>query len=477
MPSDLELIQKAAMGDKSVVEWKEQRTLDLQAETRQSFLDDYDTKVAQGTRVELSASGLNGQITKHMKAKANEIAARVEEDAQTMADPAKWMAKEVQQQIIARQTHKADVYGKVKLDRAQFMDGLQKAWGQGEDIMAWLQSPGKVSKPHMLAASLEHRIGSIESPQARRLLTATIEWAHKAPLVDKDISQANTIDRVYESAIAISGDVRWANQLRSRFAMAETKLEYDRVVEQLTYKANERFNLGKANSAVQEYLSKVGEGAPLPYGPEPSFAPAQPGVVSATVEEAMAKAEATIPKPLKNKNKSITEADQNLYAQRVAAVRESARAEFERNQVGPLPGGEYVNAAGDTVTRAKTVEGKSQAAYKTNEGVQKQRVPDTGYERYRMKMYRETLWAPYRITEDMNLFGKTLMRSRNVYRGMLKDLSVPSQILRSYTVALGAPLLFQKHLLVDSARSILEEGPESLVFTAKYSSAVEKNLN
>lgn len=92
----------------------------------------------------------------------------------------------------------------------------------------------------------------------------------------------------------------------------------------------------------------------------------------------------------------------------------------------------------------------------------KQAVPDTVYQRYMFSLHRSALWAPYKMP-DAGALAKGMTGAKNIYRLFLGTAHRASTPLRQWTVAMGAPMLFQKHAITDSFRTVMEEGPFSLL--------------
>lgn len=92
--------------------------------------------------------------------------------------------------------------------------------------------------------------------------------------------------------------------------------------------------------------------------------------------------------------------------------------------------------------------------------ITKQALPDTVYAQYMMSLGRRALWAPYNPNNAATVLGKYILAGKNLLwrypTSVAHQVSTP---LRQWTVAMGAPLLFQKHAITDSSRTMLEEGP------------------
>ncbi len=102
--------------------------------------------------------------------------------------------------------------------------------------------------------------------------------------------------------------------------------------------------------------------------------------------------------------------------------------------------------------------------YKTVAGELKQAVPDTVYMKAFAQMHRSALWAPYRIPKDASILSKAILNTKNItYRLPLNLAHRVSTPLRQLSVAVGAPMLFQKHALADTTRTVMEYGPQILV--------------
>jgi len=412
----------------SIEEWRSRRTEELELEERATRRDDIEAdRRAQGARP-LTEPEMQALLDQHMVTKILEINNRVTAELNSHTDLNTWVNRKVKDHIVDRQVRHTDIFGAIKLDKDEFIADVTKAWEAGEDIYPYLQDRVRVKAPFYWGQALEHQLGGIHNPVARQFITGIVSWAHHAPLMEKDINQSNTPSRIYDGALAVSGDVRWAAQFTTRFVMADGKLAYERLAQELAFKANERFNLHQANSLMQRMLNAPSRDMGYE-APNEALAPAQ---------------------------------------------RDTARVSAIDQQPAPATPGPGAPAA---PVGAPIEAGESLASYQTSTGARRQVVPDDVYETYRMKLYRETLWAPFRITDDMSLIAKQFTHARNTYRGLNKMMTYPSQLMRQWSVALGAVPLFQKHLLVDSARSILEEGPESLIFRKKYRQQVDMALN
>jgi hypothetical protein len=96
-------------------------------------------------------------------------------------------------------------------------------------------------------------------------------------------------------------------------------------------------------------------------------------------------------------------------------------------------------------------------------GMTRQAVPDTSYQAYTFNLHRPALWAPYKMPKNADAFAKASIIARNlVLRAPVAAAHRFSTPLRQYTVAMGALLLFQKHALTDTSRTLLEVGPVPL---------------
>jgi hypothetical protein len=90
-------------------------------------------------------------------------------------------------------------------------------------------------------------------------------------------------------------------------------------------------------------------------------------------------------------------------------------------------------------------------------------VPDTIYAMYAASVHRAALWAPYNTLHATGV-AKAMLVSRNLlFRYPAQVAHRVSTPLRQWTVAMGAPLLFQKHALTDTFRTSVEQGPFSIL--------------
>lgn len=114
------------------------------------------------------------------------------------------------------------------------------------------------------------------------------------------------------------------------------------------------------------------------------------------------------------------------------------------------------------------VEGKVQplGQYTTKEGQLATAVPDTSFEAYKVQLHKRALWAPYKKL-DAGMFTNAAITGANAARRMTYIAHEVSQPLRRYTVAFGGLLLWQKHALTDTSRTVLEVGPVSALSGAR----------
>ncbi len=128
----------------------------------------------------------------------------------------------------------------------------------------------------------------------------------------------------------------------------------------------------------------------------------------------------------------------------------------------------YFGEASESGGQALAPEPRTGSRFLTEYGTgskTRQAVPDTTYMQYMAQLHRSALWAPYN-TAGASTLGKAVLQTKNIYRGAIWTAHFASTPLRQWTVAMGAPLLFQKHALTDSFRTAMEETPFSLLEAA-----------
>ncbi len=88
----------------------------------------------------------------------------------------------------------------------------------------------------------EDLIERVNSDKARWLLAkwTYIPFTH-APLSKVDYHGVGSIDRMFESALSVSGDVRWANFIAEKFALAKTPAQFKRIDDLMQAKKTQVF--------------------------------------------------------------------------------------------------------------------------------------------------------------------------------------------------------------------------------------------
>jgi hypothetical protein len=122
-------------------------------------------------------------------------------------------------------------------------------------------------------------------------------------------------------------------------------------------------------------------------------------------------------------------------------------------------------------------EGRVLGAYKSGDDL-KQVVASEAQQAYKMSLYRQALFAPYRTPAEANALIKGLYKTRNAVRFATWAAHTVSQPMRRYTVALGGLLLFQKHAFTDTFRTEMEApGTMMLAASRRMKKGYEKNLD
>lgn len=93
---------------------------------------------------------------------------------------------------------------------------------------------------------------------------------------------------------------------------------------------------------------------------------------------------------------------------------------------------------------------------------QREVIMSTAQEAHEFYMGGDILWAKLRTPENANAFAYAHIKAANVSRSVEGALMAINTPLRIVSVGSGAPVLFTKHTICDTGRSVVEEGAKVL---------------
>lgn len=278
-------------------------------------------------------------------------------------------------------------------------DALGQEYAYGAAIFPHLRD-NRLSAPGRTFEWMQTEIGKVGNDWVREFMTKTfITPFRRAPTSEIDYQGLSTLESVNNAALTISQDAAWASNFRNRWAAARSVHQFGRLISELDAMYTKKY-----------------------------------------------KTKTTGPMSIMQQGADILGA--------------------EKQALAPRPEVTWVDAAGRTQRFApKHPEFLTEFLSKDVEGnlIYKQAVPDTVYQMYTAAMHRGALWAPYNTSHASALGAAYLTGVNLFYRYPIGAFHAVSTPLRQWTVAMGAPLLFQKHALTDTFRTTVEEGPFSIM--------------
>jgi len=311
------------------------------------------------------------------------------------------MAVNLMSRYIAKQHNRGEKVITDEVLNTRLMERFSVEYAKGADIFPYLRD-NKILPPNRILGALTKKLSQVPNEWFRDFLTKwTVGLITRAPTAEIELRGLNTLDRVYDAALLISQDAAWAWNFRNRWATAKSQGQYLKLADQLTAKFDSKF-IGRNSHTDVSIRERVQQalGVEREYeGGGQALAP-EPYPIPTRAGEAQMLTQWTIPK-------------QPGRPARIA-----------------------------------------------------QALPDTVYQQYLVSLHRSALWAPYRLPklDGMGSYFKAgPVAVKNIYRLFLGGMHRVSTPLRQWTVAMGAPLLFQKHAITDSFRTYMETGATSLL--------------
>lgn len=308
--------------------------------------------------------------------------------------------------LAKRQNKHHDAVSKELLSE-RLNEQLAVEYAKGADIFPYLRE-NHVLPPNRVLAIMNKRISRVKNDWLRSFLSKwTVGLITRAPTTEIELRDLNTLDRVYDAALTISQDAGWAWTFRNKWAASTNNVRLLKLVDELEAKFDQKF-YSRIKQEDLPWTRRVGQALGKEYE--------QGGQALAPLPDAVLR---------------------GLVTEKTAA-QSPMLTKYNLSTPGKR---------GQTTAQA---------------------VPDTTYQQYLVSLHRSSLWAPYRLPmhgKSLEAFARNSpVILKNIYRsgflGPAHKVSVP---LRQWTVAMGAPLLFQKHALTDSFRTYMETGGSSLI--------------
>lgn len=320
--------------------------------------------------------------------------------------------------IAQRQSRNGDAVSRnVLLDMADQYMGEAYVTGRQGSVFPYLRD-SRLSVPKRSVEWLQESIAGVRNDWVRELLTRTVmPLFTRGPLANIDYNAVNTVERVYDAALAVSQDAAWAANFRSRWVSAQSPHAYQRLISELDTKFSQKYRGRTTDDA--KWYQKI-------FNPESEFG-----------------GQALAPNPWGNTPGTLA------YKTADVVWHDATGAEHRFN----------TGAEPELLTQYLSYDAKGNKVYR-------QALPDKVYALYSQRIHRAALWAPYNTKYAWNTARgmAEANRWRNIASrypvAIMHHLSTP---LRQWTVAMGAPLLFQKHAITDTSRTLIEEGPFSIL--------------
>ena len=306
---------------------------------------------------------------------------------------------EVAEKLSNSQRMAMDVFGPIdkKVFFGEGMDMVNDAWRNHKSIFKDLEDPS-IRMEGAMRRSLDRLIMRIDNDFMRQFLSATVQGIHPHIISGVDYRQQHFVETVRSYALVATRDVRKADFYARRAAYVQAK---------------ENPNLLK-------------------------------------------KLEAQLAK----------EANETYYMYGSFPVRGTLSDIRRQMQAGPAKPGEI--PAYPTYFAPNPKTGKATGIFEWR-GKTQQTTPGTSYMKTVLQMDTGIYYAPYKFPsklkpEDATLFAKTMRATqfanrgvKNAARGLLATAHIVNSPLRQIAVGMGGLGLFQKHLLTDTPRTMLEE--------------------
>lgn len=321
----------------------------------------------------------------------------------------------IKTKLVTRQNKFHDVFSKENIEPT-LMRLASEAYA-GKDVFPYFRTKGQkvMSLREKTSAAFNDHIAQIEHTPTRVFLTEMFgNKLRYAAISEKEFGAWNALDRAEDAALLVSGDAKWANDFYARLSMAKSDASVQRIAAELLAKYNERFISRTRGTNIQDWADRWSAGAERIIGRE-------------------------------------------------------GRLTDEYGPEGALTVRPELDIAAGG--------GRVLGAYKAGDEL-KQVVASEAQQAYKMKLFRQALFSPYRTPAEAGAFVRRMYQARNAWRGANWLAHTLSQPLRRYTVAMGGLLLFQKHALTDTFRAEMEApGTMALKVSGRMRKTYEGNLS